>query len=167
MPTTSTRTDGRKDFDFLLGQWVIHNRKLADTRRPGCTEWIEFPAEGHCRPILGGLGNIDSFVAADLPGRGGYEGMTLRLFDPQADLWRIWWASTGMPGRLDPPMEGRFVDGHGIFFGDDELEGRALKVRFDWTSSAQSTRWEQSFSYDAGRTWEKNWIMSFTPARPG
>lgn len=163
MTTTPTRTDGRHDFDFLFGRWTIHNRKLANTLRPGSTDWIEFTAEGEARPILAGLGNIDSFIATDRPG-GGYEGMTLRLFDPQTDLWRIWWASTATPGRLHPPMEGRFVDGHGIFFCDDVLEGRPIQVRFDWTPGAQSARWEQAFSYDGGRTWETNWIMSFTRA---
>lgn len=162
MTSAQTRLDGRRDFDFLFGRWTIHNRKLASMREPGCTEWVEFTAEGEARPILGGLGNIDSFITADMPGP--FEGMTLRLFDPQADLWRIWWASTGMPGRLDPPMEGRFSDGHGVFFCDDVLNGRPIKVRFDWTPGETSARWEQAFSYDDGQTWEKNWIMSFTRA---
>ena len=161
MTATKTDTDGRHDFDFVVGRWTIHNRKLIDVLDPGCTEWVEFTAEGEARPILGGLGNIDSFVAADMPGRGPYEGMTLRLFDPEAGLWRIWWASTGMPGRLDPPMSGGFTDRHGVFFGDEVLDGRPVKVRFDWTPGATSARWEQAFSYDGGQTWGKNWVMSF------
>lgn len=161
MTTTSARIDGRHDFDFIFGRWTIHNRKLATLLQPGCTEWIEFTAEGQAQPLLGGLGNIDSFTTEDMPERGAFEGMTLRLFDPQADLWRIWWASTGMPGRLDPPMEGRFVDGHGTFYGEDTLDGRPVKVRFDWTPGEQTACWEQAFSYDDGRTWQKNWIMSF------
>src|SRR3954451_6996726 len=164
MTATETRTDGRHDFDFLFGRWTIHNRKLATAPEPGATEWIEFIAEGEARPILGGLGNVDSFSTADLPGSGAYEGMTLRLFDPQADVWRIWWASTGPPGRLDPPMEGRFVDGHGVFFCDDVLAGRPIKVRFDWTPGVASARWEQAFSFDDGQSWEQNWVMSFTRA---
>ncbi len=156
------RVDGRHDFDFLFGRWTIHNRKLIKPLEPGSTEWVEFRAEAEARPILGGLGNIDSFITADMPGRGAYEGATLRLFDPQTDVWRIWWASTGMPGRLDPPLEGGFVDGHGVFFCDDVVDGQPIKVRFDWTPGEASARWEQAFSFDDGQTWESNWIMSFT-----
>jgi len=162
MTSTQTSEDGRHSFDFLFGRWTIHNRKLADVLEPECTDWVEFAAEGEARPILGGLGNIDSFTTTDAPGIGQYEGMTLRLFDPEVGLWRIWWASTRLPGRLDPPMEGRFIDGHGVFFGDDVLNGRPIKVRFDWTPGESSASWEQAFSYDDGQTWAQNWIMSFT-----
>lgn len=164
MTSTQASVDGRHSFDFLFGRWSIHNRKLADVLDPECTEWVEFVAEGEARPVLGGLGNIDSFIATDVPGVGQYEGMTLRLFDPQAGLWRIWWASTRTPGRLDPPMEGRFTGGHGVFFGDEVLNGRTVKVRFDWTPGQTSARWEQAFSYDDGQTWQQNWVMSFTRA---
>jgi hypothetical protein len=59
-------------------------------------------------------------------------------------------------------MEGRFVDGPGAFFGGDILNGQPIKVRFDWTPGEATARWEQSFSYDGGQTWEPNWVMSFT-----
>ena len=162
MTSTRAPVDGRTDFDFLFGRWTIHNRKLADVLDPDCTEWVEFPARGEARPILAGLGNIDSFIAADVAGTGPYEGMTLRLFDPQAGVWRIWWASTRQPGHLDVPMEGRFVDGHGVFHCDDVLNGQPVKVRFDWTPGDVSARWEQAFSYDGGQTWRPNWVMVFT-----
>jgi hypothetical protein len=55
------------------------------------------------------------------------------------------------------------VDGRGAFECDDVLDGHELKVRFEWlgTGSA-SPRWEQSFSFDGGRTWHRNWIMQWT-----
>jgi hypothetical protein len=152
--------DGRHDFDFLLGRWRVHNRRLA---RPlaGPPDWREFETVAEVRPVLGGLGNVDSFAMARPTPADGWEGMTLRLFDPASRRWSIWWASTAAPGRLDPPLTGAFRDGLGEFFGDDVLEDRPIRLRFHWSAPAPgSARWEQAFSADAGATWETNWIMS-------
>lgn len=144
------------DFDFFHGHWRVLNRKIADIPGRG-TEWVEFEAETEARPALGGGANIELLRAAD------WEGMTLRQYDPADDVWRIWWASSRAPGKLDPPLEGRFTDGHGVFFGDDVVGGQAVKVRFDWIAGDEPV-WEQQFSYDGGDTWEKNWVMRFVRA---
>jgi hypothetical protein len=142
------------DFDFLHGRWHVANRKIADIAGRG-TEWIEFGGRAEVRPILGGGANVDSLHVDD------WEGMTLRQYDPEQDVWRIWWASTRAPGRLDPPLEGRFTGGHGVFLGDDVVGDREVKVRFDWTAGDEPV-WQQQFSYDGGETWETNWVMRFT-----
>jgi hypothetical protein len=144
------------DFDFFHGRWHVANRKIADIPGRG-TEWVEFEAESEAWPVLGGGANVDTLRTAD------WEGLTLRQYDPEQDVWRIWWASSRAPGRLDPPLEGRFTGGHGVFFGDDVVGGREVKVRFDWTAGDEPV-WQQQFSYDGGNTWETNWIMRFTRA---
>jgi len=152
--------DGRHDFDFLFGEWRIANRKLEDPLAEEPTRWLAFEATSETVPILGGLGNYDTYSAPDFPGRSGFEGFGLRLFDHETKLWRIWWASTGGRGRLDTPVVGRFRGGEGQFECDDVLAGRALKVRFDWKDiTPLSARWEQSFSFDDGQSFETNWIM--------
>lgn len=157
--------DGRRDFDFILGRWRVENRKLVDPLDPTCDQWVEFEAVGDARPLLDGLGNIDTFSAPAIPPHGAhYEGFALRLFDPENRLWRIWWASTGNPGHLDPPLTGRFDGrGGGEFYGEDVIAGRATKLRFRW-QPAQPTRWQQDFSFDGGTTWQTNWVMTFIRA---
>jgi hypothetical protein len=152
--------DGRQDFDFLLGRWRVENRKLRDPLDPHNTEWLEFAASAETRPILAGLGNTDAYSAPDFPGRSQFEGLTLRLFDIEARVWRIWWASTAAGGRLDTPVVGRFTDGHGVFECDDVLGGREVKVRYEWLDiTPSSARWQQSFAFDGGEAWQTNWNM--------
>ena len=159
-PIDDTRAEraGRHDFDFLHGAWSVTHRRLC-TRLADDTRWQEFAGICECRPVAGGIGNVDDNLI-DLPDAT-YRAATLRLFDPVDGLWSIWWAD-GRRGRLDPPLRGRFVDGIGTFFGDDLHEGRPVRVRFVWTRpSATTLRWEQAFSPDAGSSWEINWVMTF------
>jgi hypothetical protein len=160
---TADVDDGRHDFDFFFGRWHVANRKRVKPLVEGDTEWIEFEGLVEAGPILGGVGNIDTFKAPRFPGRPGFEGFTLRLFEPGTGLWRIWWASSIGSGLLDPPVVGRFRDGAGRFECDDEIDGVTLRVRYDWKNiAADSVTWEQSFSFDGGETWDPNWIMQST-----
>jgi hypothetical protein len=157
---TETTSDAPTDFGFLPGSWDVHNRRLTNMLDPACDEWEEFAATSEAEEMLGGLGNLDHFHTAD----GAYEGFSLRLYDPVTDLWRIWWASTARPGRLDPPVEGRFLEpGLARFECEDELEGKPIRVRFEWSAfTATTARWQQAFSFDAGTTWKTTWVMDFT-----
>jgi len=153
----------RHDFDFIFGEWQIHNRKLVDVTDPDCDEWIEFDATGHAEPIFGGLGHIDRMFVPQSAVVDGFEGLTIRQFDAADGVWRIWWASSRAPGRIDPPLEGVWTGGRGVFYGDDVIAGRDVRLRFVWTADATgSARWEQSFSYDEGEEWRVNWVMEFS-----
>jgi hypothetical protein len=155
--------DGRHDFDFYFGAWQISNRKRVDPLMEGDDEWIEFDAVSVAQPIVGGLGNVDTYSAPDFPGRPGFEGFTLRLFDPKTGLWRIWWASSYAPGEFDEPVVGRFEDGVGVFECDDILCGIHVRVRYEWRVIDENTlRWEQSFSFNGRRSWDSNWVMEST-----
>ncbi|MEV0651101.1 hypothetical protein AB0I28_38190 [Phytomonospora sp. NPDC050363] len=157
--TLPAETDaGASDFDFYHGRWHTYHRKLRDVLDPECTEWLEFEGVNECSVILDGLGNTEtSTFDYETP----FTGYTLRLYEPGTRLWRIWWASTRLPGVMGPPVEGRFDGGRGVFLADEELNGRMTKVRFEWTVvSPDETRWEQSFSYDEGATWKTNWTTT-------
>ena len=153
-------SDGRKDFDFLFGRWRIHNQRLV-RRLEGCTEWQEFEAKAEAWPVLGGIGNMDRFVAMFPDGRP-IEGMTLRFFDPVARQWSLYWVDDRLV-QLQPPVVGRFENGRGEFLGDDVIAGKPIRVVFHWFDiTAMSASWEQAFSADDGKTWETNWRMRMT-----
>jgi hypothetical protein len=146
------------DFDFLHGTWHVHNARLAE-RLVGSTTWIEFDALSECRPVLGGIGNVEEMVTS---WNGGFRGMSVRLFDLERAQWNIFWAST-KTGVLEPPVCGRFVDGVGTFFGPDSHLGAPVLSRFVWSGITPTTaRWEQAYSTNDGASWETNWRMDFT-----
>lgn len=158
--SNAERPAGASDFDFLHGSWQVANAQLV-SRLTGSDEWERFDALGDCRPILGGIGNIDDFRPSGA-GWAGFEGASLRLFNPATALWSIYWADN-VRCTLFPPLVGRFSDGVGEFYGDDQHEGVPVRVRFRWSwRGAITARWEQAFSADGGATWETNWIMRFT-----
>ena len=150
---------GAHDFDFLHGSWRIANERLR-SRLTGSDEWERFEADAVCRPILAGLGKVFEFRPTG-PGWAGFEGASVRIFDPVTGLWSIYWADTA-GCKLLPPVIGRFAAGLGEFFGDDQHEGRPVRVRFRWSSTdTDAPRYEQAFSVDGGATWETNWVTSF------
>ena len=154
-------TGTARDFDFFMGSWKVHNRRLRE-RLAGSDEWDEFDATSVARPILDGMGNEDEF-RTDYDG--GFIGMSFRFFDPNNGIWSIYWADTRRCGVLDPPVFGSFSGDTGVFEGEDTFEGRPIIVRFSWSGVTTKTpRWEQAFSGDGGETWETNWVMDFSPA---
>ena len=97
---------------------------------------------------------------------GTYRAVGIRAFDTATRQWSIWWLDGRTATRIDPPVRGGFANGTGSFIGDDTLNGRPIKVSFQWSQvKANSAHWEQAFSPDGGKTWETNWLMEFTRAR--
>jgi len=168
-PTATKTLEGGSDpirgFDFLHGEWSVHNRRL---RRPlsGSAEWYAFEGSAVERAFWDGQGNLEEYEGHSPAGR--IRGLALRLYDPVARQWSIHWANSAT-GEWERPMVGQFRDGRGEFYNLDRYDGREVMTRFIWTSAGEhSARWEQAFSDDGGRSWETNWTMDFhrgpTPA---
>jgi hypothetical protein len=164
---TQTARDGAHDFDFEFGEWTTHVKRL---QRPltGSTAWVEYTGTTIVRPILGGRANIAELTVEGPAGR--IEGAALRLYAIESRQWTLTYFNAA-DGLLTPPMTGDFRDGRGIFHGQDTLGGRSILVRFVITKAANDVyRFEQSFSNDAGATWELNWVATDTkrsaPHRP-
>jgi len=159
MHPARTAPDGRADFDFLIGTWRSRHRRLRE-RLKGSDDWEEFEGMSVGRMVLGGLGNFDEITMERESGR--VLGLTLRLYNPAARQWSLYWSSN-LTGTLETPMVGEFVVGRGEFYAQEPHEGRRVLSRFIWSEiTPESCRWEQALSPDGGRSWETNWIMEFT-----
>ena len=153
---------GAHDFDFEFGDWTVHHT----IKRPS-GEWIEFDGTSKVWPVLDGRGNVEDNVF-HRPG-GDTRGLATRAYDPETGTWAIWWIDSRAPhSAMDPPVKGRFVDGVGNFYSDGEINGKPARTRYTWSQITKtSARWEQAYSFDAGKTWDTNWMMTFTRAAVG
>ncbi|MEU3454903.1 hypothetical protein ABZ671_15070 [Micromonospora sp. NPDC006766] len=153
--------DNSTAFDFFTGTYDVVNRWRTDFLDPaeGADRWEEFPGVTRASVHFDGRASFDeiTFPTKD------FAGLTLRLYDPAADAWSLYWASK-RTGTLFPPVTGRFgTDGTGVFRGDDEHDGRRIRARFIWSEITEnSAHWEQAFSVDGEQTWITNWHMHFT-----
>jgi hypothetical protein len=151
----ASASSSEHDFDYLVGNWKLKNRKLA-SRLTHSTEWISFESRVEMHQILDGFGNIDKYTdhASGKP----YEGVALRLFDRKTRLWSIYWADSNS-GSLDPPVVGSFENKIGHFFARDAYKGTPIIVVFRWDiRNPDRPIWSQAFSTDEGKTWEWNSI---------
>ncbi|HUR80072.1 MAG TPA: hypothetical protein VM733_04870 [Thermoanaerobaculia bacterium] len=147
------------DFDFHIGTWKTHVRRLVHPLT-GSTTWTEMDGITVVRKVWDGRANLVE-LTADTP-NGRFEGLSLRLYNPQTGQWRIHYANV-RDGMMDIPVIGRFKDHRGEFYSQDQLDGRSIFVRFVITPvNADTIRFEQAFSADGGKTWEVNWMATDT-----
>ncbi|HTS20393.1 MAG TPA: DUF1579 domain-containing protein [Casimicrobiaceae bacterium] len=160
MTQTQSAGSASHDFDFLIGRWRVHHRRLKE-RLAKSHEWIEFEGTSAVQKVMGGSAMVDD-NALDFPD-GAYRAAGLRAFDAKSGQWSIWWLDSRMPlGPLDPPLRGRFRDAVGTFYSDETFNGMPIRVRFTWSAiTATTCHWEQAFSADGGASWETNWLMDF------
>jgi hypothetical protein len=151
----TNQTDGQHDFDFEIGTWKTHLRRL---QRPlsGSTNWVEYDGTTVVSKVLDGRANLVELKVNGPAGR--LEGLSLRLYNPQSHQWSLNFANIN-DGQMTRPAIGEFKNGRGEFYNEDTYNGRAIFVRFLITKITNDQyKFEQSFSIDGGQTWEVNWI---------
>jgi hypothetical protein len=159
VPHAPPERDGQHDFDFEIGTWKTHVSRLLHPLT-GSTAWVDYEGTTVVRKIWNGRANLVE-LEADGPG-GHFEGLNLRLYNPQSRQWSLNFSNSN-GGTLSQPTIGEFKDGRGEFFDQETLNGRAIYVRFAISrTTPDSCRFEQAFSDDGGKTWEVNWIATDT-----
>ncbi len=151
--------DGQRDFDWEIGTWKTHVRRLAKPLT-GSTAWVEMNGTTVVRKVWDGRANLVELTAE------GFQGLSLRLYNPETQQWSLHFVNA-RDGALNVPTIGEFdKDGRGEFYSQDTLNGRAIFVRFVITRVETDTyRFEQAFSADGGRSWEVNWVATDTRIR--
>ena len=78
--------DGQHDFDFNLGVWKTHIRRVLDPLS-GSTQSIELNGTVTVRKVWDGRAQLEE-IEAQGP-NGPWEGLTLFLYNPQAHQWSL------------------------------------------------------------------------------
>jgi hypothetical protein len=160
VPTPSSLRDGSRDFDFEIGTWKSHLRRLVHPLS-GSTTWVEYDGSTVVRKFWKGAANL---VELDVNGTAGHiTALSLRLYDPASHQWSLNFANRAVGQITPPPSIGTFKDSRGEFFDEEEFNGKKILVRFVISDiTATSCRFEQAYSGDGGKTWEVNWIATDT-----
>ncbi len=157
------QSSGAADFEFLNGSWNIHNRRRTNPFLPEKDGiWEEFTATHLGTRHLDGKVTIEHYEAT-FPSGEIRKGLTVRAFNAETQQWSIVWLDNRQPPDFEP-LIGAFQHGVGEFHQIiTSPEGQPVHLRFTWDHITDTTaRWQQAFSFDAGATWDTNWIMEFS-----
>ncbi|MFC4763623.1 hypothetical protein [Dyella koreensis] len=155
--TAPAQRDGQHDFDFHIGTWKTHVKRLLHPLS-GSQAWAEYDGTTVVSKVWDGRANL---VELEADGSAGHlELLSLRLYNPQAHQWSLNVASS-KGGTLGTPTIGEFKNGRGEFIDQETFNDRAILVRFVISDiTADSCHFEQAFSDDGGKTWEVNWVAT-------
>jgi len=150
--------DGSHDFDFSFGTWHTHVKHLVD----GSWQTADGIVTAHT--FWHGKANMEEL---EIPMGSSYlEGMTLRTYDPAAQQWKLYFADS-RDGQVDDPAVGEFSNGRGAFYSYDIEDGKATYVRqVYYDATPTSYKFEQAFSWDAGKTWHPNFVAALDRVDP-
>jgi len=161
-PANLPQRDGSHDFDFLIGNWKAHVRRLPD-RLNNSKIWIEYEGISNHKKLLDSNANFEEFDVTSADKKLRIKAQTLRLYNPTSRQWSIYLVDVDNGTLGLPPVTGQFTGNRGEFFDQEDFKGRAILVRYLWLNiSPESARMEQSFSPDGGKTWEVNWICELS-----
>jgi hypothetical protein len=146
------------EFDFWIGTWSILQRILQPDGA-----WREFDARTTVTPDLDGYVLVEHWEGVVLLP---WEGMTepeprkaisIRLFDPVAGVWDIYWLDT-RNRHFIPPSTGKFQDGKSEFFSTLDPNNPNAHGRITFSNiTTTAVTWDFAVLDSAG--WSTIWIM--------
>jgi hypothetical protein len=159
---TAPEHDGGHDFDFVIGDWKAHVRRLPE-RLVGSTAWVEYDGISRHKKILDSNSNFEEFEVWSRDKSLHIKAQTLRLYNPESHQWSIYLLDVNQGTLGLPPVVGQFTGRKGEFYDQESWKGRAVLVRYEWTDiSPKSALMQQAFSADGGKSWEVNWICELS-----
>jgi hypothetical protein len=162
-PPEPVLRDGQHDFDFNIGAWKTHIKRVVDPLS-GSSNSIELNGTVTVRKVWDGRAQLEE-IEADGP-NGHWEALTLFLYNPEAHQWSQNYVNA-KTGVLNSPAIGGFKDGRVELFSYDTVNGPAILVRAVWSDmTPTSHRYQESYSADGGKTWATAFTADLTRDQP-
>ena len=161
-PRVNALSEGAHDFDFHIGVWHSHIRRILDPLSDS-GKAVELDGTVTVRKIWDGRGQLEE-IEADGP-NGHWEGLTLFLYNPESHQWSQSYINSKM-AALEPPLVGSFKDGRGELFAQDTFQDKPILVRGLWSGiTPNQHHYEEFYSKDGGKTWWPAFIATLTRER--
>jgi hypothetical protein len=152
--------DGQHDFDFNIGVWRTHIKRVLDPFESG-TKSVELNGTVTVRKVWDGRAQLEE-IEADGP-KGHWEGLTLFLYNPEGRQWSQSFVNSKVGTLSSSTNVGEFKDGRGVLVGQDTLNGKTILVKAVWSDiKPESHQYEESYSSDGGATWVRSFIANLT-----
>jgi hypothetical protein len=162
VPSAYSQRDGSHDFDFLIGDWKAHVRRLPD-RFNGSNTWDEYDGISNHKKILDSNANFEEFEVWSSDKKLHIKAQTLRLYNQESHQWSIYLLDVTNGTLQIPPVVGGFQGNRGEFYDQEDYKGRKIIVRYVWLNqSPHAAHMDQAFSADGGKTWEVNWTCDLS-----
>ncbi len=157
-PAAAAR-DGAHDFDFNIGVWHTHIRRVLDPFS-ATSESVELNGTVTVRKVWDGRAQMEE-IEADGP-KGHWEGLTMFLYNPASHQWSQSFIDS-KAATLEAPLIGSFKDGRGELFAQDTFHDKFILDRGVWSNiTPDSHRFEEDYSNDGGKTWAPAFIAELT-----
>jgi hypothetical protein len=159
---TATARDGQHDFDFNIGVWHTHIKRMLDPFVSDSAS-VEMNGTVTVRKVWDGKAQLEE-IEADGP-KGHWQALTLFLYNPSARQWSQTFANSRV-GTLSfsSTNVGEFKDGRVVLVGQDNtVSDKTILVRAVWSDiKPDSHQYEELFSNDGGTTWVRSFIANLT-----
>lgn len=110
---------------------------------------------------MDGYGIMDEYESVTPSGL--YQGLGLKLFNPNINTWSIYWTdNTYSPSSVIPQVTGSFVDRASSFEGQEQFNGKPVRLRFIWKDIQENSfTWQQAYYDSLNQNWEINMISKY------
>jgi hypothetical protein len=145
-------------FDFWTGEWGISQRILGDSG--GFREFAARNAVARVSPcaLIENWRGTVQFPWAGMASPREIRGASVRVYDPDAKEWQIYWIDTTDPA-FGAPFHGGFESDVGAFVAEPlQTGGAERRIRF--TRAGSAVDWELSVHQPSGE-WSPLWMMHF------
>jgi hypothetical protein len=157
-----TVRDGQHDFDFNIGVWHTHIKRVLDPFSSS-SESVELNGTVTVRKVWGGKAELEE-IETDGP-KGHWEALTLFLYNPSAHQWSQTFVNSKVGTlSLSSTNVGEFKDGRVVLVGqDNSVSDKTILVRAVWSDiKPDSHRYEETYSNDGGTTWVTSFVANLT-----